>query len=405
MSSVENTGKRIKEQFRKFTGTEALEEFSLVGLFSDVFRHHEMAEMERMFAVGTPGNVPALEDVNTSWPRPWMFVRTLIGSGVVYGLFLLCWDVFENLNLLPGLILTGAMAIPLSTVLFFFEVNVRRNVSLYQVVRLLFLGGIVSLIFSLVLFALPFAALDWMGASVAGIIEEPGKLLALLVVAKSVQYRYKLNGLLFGACVGAGFAIFESMGYAFQILVSTEDIGEVTSNILLRGVLSPFGHIAWTAIAGVALWRVKGTSPFKFSMLWDKRFLGLFSVSVVMHMIWNLGFELPFYGKYAFIGFVSWTVVFSLVQEGIREIRTEKQELFLGVVREYFENDGVIDDDERRELEALAEKIGIEAATMERLIASVSRCGQKGSVPFGQKGTVPAVLDQEGTVPVDQRGG
>ena len=142
MSSVENTGKRIKEQFRKFTGTEALEEFSLVGLFSDVFRHHEMAEMERMFAVGTPGNVPALEDVNTSWPRPWMFVRTLIGSGVVYGLFLLCWDVFENLNLLPGLILTGAMAIPLSTVLFFFEVNVRRNVSLYQVVRLLFLGGI-----------------------------------------------------------------------------------------------------------------------------------------------------------------------------------------------------------------------------------------------------------------------
>lgn len=362
----------IKQKFRQFTRTETLEGFSLASLFSDVFKKHESSEIERMFAVGVADSIPPIEAVNTSWPRPWMFVRALLGSGVVYALFLVCWEMFENLNLLPGLIMTGAMAFPLATVLFFFEVNARRNVSLYQVVRMIMLGGIVSLLFSLVLFESPLAAFGWMGASVAGIIEEPGKLLALLVVARSVQYRYKLNGLLFGACVGAGFAIFESMGYAFQILLATESAGEMNGNILVRGILSPFGHVAWTAIAGAALWRVKGTAPFKFDMLKDPRFLRPFLVSVVMHMIWNLDLELPLFGKYALVGFVSWAVVLSFVQEGLGELSAEKKSVFLAKVREFLENDGTIDDSERQQLDELGARIGITSKEMSDMISSIS---------------------------------
>ena len=362
----------IKQKFRQFTRTEALEGFSLASLFSDVFKKHESSEIERMFAVGVADSIPPIEAVNTSWPRPWMFVRALLGSGVVYALFLVCWEMFENLNLLPGLIMTGAMAFPLATVLFFFEVNARRNVSLYQVVRMIMLGGIVSLLFSLVLFESPLAAFGWMGASVAGIIEEPGKLLALLVVARSVQYRYKLNGLLFGACVGAGFAIFESMGYAFQMLLATESAGEMNGNILVRGILSPFGHVAWTAIAGAALWRVKGTAPFKFDMLKDPRFLRPFLVSVVMHMIWNLDLELPLFGKYALVGFVSWAVVLSFVQEGLGELSAEKKSVFLAKVREFLENDGTIDDSERQQLDELGARIGIASKEMSDMISSIS---------------------------------
>lgn len=365
-------GNDIKQKFRQFTCTEALEGFSIQGLFSDVFKKHESSEVEQMFAVGVPGCIPEIEEVNANWPRPWMFLRALIGSGVVYLLFVLSWEMFENLNLLPGLIMTGAMAIPLSTVLFFFEVNARRNVSLYQVVRMIMFGGIVSLLFSLVLFESPLGIFGFMGASVAGVVEEPGKLLALLVVSRSVQYRYKLNGLLFGASVGAGFAIFESMGYAFQILLATESSGDMNTNILLRGVMSPFGHIAWTAIAGAALWRVKGERPFKFDMLKDMRFIRPFAVSVVMHMIWNIDFELPFLGKYALVGFVSWAVVLSFVQEGLKELRDEKCRAFMDRVREYLENDGIIDDDERRDLDSLAGKLGIPACEMEQLISSIT---------------------------------
>ena len=377
----------IKQRFRQFTGTEALEGFSLQGLFADVFKRHSAEEVERMFAVGVSENVPEIAEVNTAWPRPWMFLRALIGSGIVYFLFLMCWKMFENLNLLPGLIMTGAMAFPLSTVLFFFEVNARRNVSLYQVVRMIFLGGIVSLLFSLMLFESPLAVFGWMGASVAGIIEEPGKLLALLVVARSVQYGYKLNGLLFGACVGAGFAMFESMGYAFQILLGTHDPGEMNANIFLRGALSPFGHIAWTAIAGAALWRVKGSRPFKFDMLKDPRFLRPFAVSVVMHMIWNLDFELPFFAKYACVGFVSWAVVLSFVQEGLKELRMEKQSVFLDRLREYLENDGIIDDDERRQLDELADKLGISAAEVSGAIDSFVRKSNNGQEPKSKENT------------------
>ena len=39
-----------------------------------------------------------------------------------------------------------------SALLFFYEVNVRRNISLYRVLKLFFLGGIISLILSLVLY-------------------------------------------------------------------------------------------------------------------------------------------------------------------------------------------------------------------------------------------------------------
>ncbi|MGN0833946.1 MAG: PrsW family glutamic-type intramembrane protease [Kiritimatiellia bacterium] len=322
---VKKSAEAVGKKFREFTGTEKLEGFSVGALFADVFKKHTVDEIESYFTVGTPNTVPDLKDVDVSWPRPWMFLRALIGSGVVYFLFACASEQFKNVYLIPGQIMTGAMAIPLATLLFFFEMNARRNVSLYRVIRLVFLGGILSLIFSLVLFELPSEIkLGWMGASIAGLIEEPGKLIALLVVARSAKYKYKLNGLLFGACVGTGFATFESMGYAFTILLR-EGIKAMNSNIMLRGLLSPFGHIAWTAICGAAIWRVKGSAPFTLSMVKDGRFWRLAIVPVVLHIIWNADFELPFYGKQLLLGFVAWTVILALIQEGLKEIRVEKE--------------------------------------------------------------------------------
>jgi len=320
---IKKSVEAVGGKFREFTGTEKLEGFSVGELFADVFKKHSVDEIESCFTVGTPNTVPDIKDVDVSWPRPWMFLRALIGSAVVYFLFVCAWEWFENMNLIPGLIMTGAMAIPLATLLFFFELNALRNVSLYRVLRLVFLGGVISLIFSLVLFELPLDKLGWMGASIAGLIEEPGKLIALLVVARTAKYRYKLNGLLFGACVGTGFAIFESMGYAFQILLGA-GIKDMNANIMMRGFLSPFGHVVWTAICGAAMWRVKGSSPFALSMVKNGRFWHLALVPVVLHMIWNAKFELPFFAKHLILGFVAWAVVLALIQEGLKEIRAEK---------------------------------------------------------------------------------
>jgi protease PrsW len=204
---------------------------------------------------------------------------------------------------------------------------------LYQVIRLVFLGGIMSLILSLLFFKVTAAMrLSWLGASVAGLAEEPGKLLGLLTVAGIAKYRYKLNGLLFGAAVGTGFAAFESAGYALR--VGLDDTGLMKDTIMVRGLLSPFAHIAWTAMCGAALWRVKGAQKFAVSMVQDKRFVKVFVFAVVLHMLWNSPIRLPFYGKYVILGVAAWVVIFGLIQEGLKELRAEKASAGAGIAED-----------------------------------------------------------------------
>lgn len=320
---VQRLAARLIGHLSAFAGVEKLDGFSLKDLFSEVFRKHGREEIEEYFTVGTSRTTPAISEIETTWPKPWVFFKTFLGALVVYVLFLAAWNEFGNVNLIPGLIMVGSFAVPISTLIFFVEINARRNVSLYQVIRLLFMGGILSLILSLLLFQLTASMkLEWLGASVAGLAEEPGKLLALLTVAGIPKYRYKLNGLLFGAAVGTGFAAFESAGYALR--VGLNDTGMMKETIMVRGMLSPFAHIAWTAMCGAALWRVKGERKFALAMLKDMRFLKVFVVAVVLHMLWNCPLALPFYGKHAILGVAAWIVILGLIQEGLKELRAEQ---------------------------------------------------------------------------------
>jgi len=79
-----------------------------------------------------------------------------------------------------------------------------------------------------------------------------------------ISFKYRLNALLVGAAVGVGFSAFESAGYAFDTFLfeSPAKFSETVShdavlNIHVRGILAPFTHIAWTAIAAAAYWYSK----------------------------------------------------------------------------------------------------------------------------------------------------
>jgi RsiW-degrading membrane proteinase PrsW (M82 family) len=315
---------RMSDRVTDWAGVERLEGFNLGDVFSEAFKRHTSEEVEEHFTVGTRSTTPPIEQVETGWPRPWVFLRTFLGAAFVYFIFVQAWNEYYNDNLIPGLIMVGSFAVPVSALIFFFEMNARKNVSLYQVIRLLFLGGIVSITISLVFFDITEKVeLNWLGASLAGLVEEPGKLLALAIVINAKRYPYTLNGLLFGAAVGTGFAAFESAGYALRAGFY-EDAEAMTDSIMLRGMLAPFGHIVWTAMCGAALWKVKGQRPFRFSMLQDPRFYRVFLIAVVMHMIWNSPIELPFYLKYMVLGAAAWVIVFSLIQSGLKQIMAEK---------------------------------------------------------------------------------
>ncbi|MDJ0775758.1 MAG: PrsW family glutamic-type intramembrane protease [Mastigocoleus sp. MO_167.B18] len=315
----------VAEGVAKVAGVEQIKGFSLKQMFSEVLKKHSEDEVEEYFTVGTATTTPNIIDVDTNWPKPWVFFRTLCGALIVYLGFIQAWEEFQNINLIPGLIIVGSFVVPFSTLIFFFEINARKNVSLYQVIRLVFLGGILSLIFSLFLFQVSGTlSLNWIGASVAGLVEEPGKLLALILVINISKYRYLLNGLLFGAAVGTGFAAFESAGYALRVGLFSNNVDVMLSLIMLRGMLAPFSHIVWSGMSAAVLWKIKGEREFSFTMLKDPRFLRVFGFAVVLHMVWNSPLELPFYGKYFALGFVSWIIILSLIQDGLKQLRDEK---------------------------------------------------------------------------------
>jgi RsiW-degrading membrane proteinase PrsW (M82 family) len=99
---------------------------------------------------------------------------------------------------------------------------------------------------------------------------------------------------------------------------------------MIRGMLSPFGHIAWTAMCGAALWRVKGENKFAFEMVKDERFLKVFGFAVVLHMLWNTSWNFPFYSKFVILGVAAWVLIFALIQDGLKELRDEKAKAIAG---------------------------------------------------------------------------
>jgi len=272
---------RLSEHITSVAGLEKVQGFSISDTFSEVFKRRAADDIEDYVIVGTRTTTPALAAVDANWPKPWLFFKALILTAVAYGLFIVGWNQFHNLNLIPGLIMIGSLAGPLTLLIFFFEVNVTRNVSLYQVLKLMLLGGALSLIASLFGFQMTNLS-ETLGPPAAGIIEEIGKAAALLLVVNQLRYRWTLNGLLFGAAVGAGFAVFESAGYAFRLGVLSANSTAVLFNVIqTRGLLSILGgHVLWTALVGAALWRVRGDRRFDVSMLADGRFLRVFGVAV-----------------------------------------------------------------------------------------------------------------------------
>lgn len=331
-------GQRITE----FTDTSPLEGFSLGEMFSEVFKSRSPQEVEDYLLVGTSRTTPPLNEVATGWPKPWFFVRVLTFVAVVYVLFLISLPYFGNPRFLPGFMFLGSLAVPLATLVLFFELNTPRNVSFYSLLMLVCFGGILSLIATSTVAQLSF--LNWMGPPSAGIIEEFAKLATVVIVCRQPKHKYILNGILFGAAIGTGFAVFESAGYAQDALIAglvqthgwanffaRGGTGFLNATIFGRAWLSPFGHVVWTAIAAGALWRVKQEGVFELRML-NKTFWRTFLIPVLCHMLWDsrlaMGTPDPGIANYLItigLGVVSWFVAFGLVQEGLKQVRKMQQ--------------------------------------------------------------------------------
>ena len=338
------------------TGLNGLGGFSLWHFFADVFRHHSREEVLDIFCCGTPGTTPPLHAVSSAWPTPWIFARMLLACILLYFGFNWACNTFQNPNLVPGLMFVGNFAIPFCVAVFFYELNVRREVPFLEVMRAMFYGGLMSLIFALGLVAVSPHLLAW----IAGPIEEPAKLVAAILIAGSRRNGRILTGLLLGAGVGAGFAAFESSGYTFAELahfISSSTAAQLITSInpaqgyamaqnaslinpdavmQVRALITPFGHIVWTAISAGAYWLAlkhriaEGRRPcnatgIDWAAFADVRFLRIAIVPVVLHLVWNTTW-LEEFGllRFLILGVIAWAVALRLVHAGLQQIREEK---------------------------------------------------------------------------------
>lgn len=307
-------------------GDVPVQEILTAGLSS----RHKPLSIEETFAVGTPATTPPLSAVETAWPRPAVFWRIFFLSLAAYFILRAGLTEFGNANCVPGALILGAFAVPFAVVVFFFEMNTPRNVSIYQVAKLLVLGGVGGILATLVLARIiPGSGVgNVIPALLTGLIEEAAKLAALLIVAREVRYRWQLNGLLFGAAVGAGFAGFETAGYAFRALLESQGSLTVVFEVLnLRGLLAPGGHVIWTAMIGSALWKAKGDKPFELGMLGHPVVVRRFLVAVILHGIWDMHFPIlsAYYIQYIALSIAGWYLTFGILKQSFKELEFAKQ--------------------------------------------------------------------------------
>ena len=319
-------------KLNEITHTDPFRFTDLLQMFQQVFLWHGTDDVEAQFGVGLPATTPPLGSVTDRVARPWFFTRALLFLGLAFAVVAVTYRATGNLNLVPALVFTGSFAAPVAVAIFFFECNLPANVSLYAVLRMFTWGGILGLVLTLILSTMEgFLPTRWLGASVSALTEEPAKLAAVIILASRLKYPWTLNGLCLGAAVGAGFAAFESAGYALRgfldVAPTTRDMSQANAalqySLVLRGLLSPFSHVVWTAITAGALWRVVHDGPLRSSSFADWRFASPFIAAVLMHFTWNSGLldSLPFFAKYMVLGVIAWTIAFGLLFTGFREVR------------------------------------------------------------------------------------
>ncbi len=326
-----------KEFFADITGLERLEGFSLRRFFAGIFARHTPEEVTDFFCMGGSDTRLPLSRVQTEWPSPWIFTRLMLLAVVLYVGFYWGVDMFRNLKLVPGCIFVGNFGIPFCIMVLFMELNVYRHVSFYAVLKAFMLGGLLAIFIALFLFG----QTGFSAAPLAGIIEEPAKLAAAVLIGRRMMDGRALTGLLLGSAVGAGFAAFESAGYTFESIIAVcmelKRDGEAPVDpgalMQMRAVLSPFCHVVWTAITAGGLWLMMGRQKEEgkpcsaLQALREKRLLALFAVPVLLHTLWNCDWVQNFgIVSYGLLGLAAWITALRLVQAGLRQAAKEKSE-------------------------------------------------------------------------------
>jgi protease PrsW len=212
----------------------------------------------------------------------WLWV--LVAGVVSYLLVLRTLVATQNLNFVPSLILLGSIVVPASVLVFAASSGRQVIVPSSLIALVAVLGGVIGTVAA---GTLEYDALHRLGALpmlAVGLIEEGAKLIVPLLVLLVTRHRSPRAGVIIGVASGMGFATLETMGYGFSALLSSGKLVAVEQTLLLRALLSPAGHVAWTGLTAAALWAVASSARKGRAVL---RLVGVFVAAVLLHAAWD----------------------------------------------------------------------------------------------------------------------
>jgi RsiW-degrading membrane proteinase PrsW (M82 family) len=184
----------------------------------------------------------------------------------------------SNPSYVPNVILLGAFLVPITFVTYLYE-------RLPHVAICFIWGGVLGTVVAGTLEYDVMRALGFLPKLGIGLIEESAKLIVPLIFYFVGRYRSEAAGIVLGVATAAGFAGLETMGYGFvSLLTSKDNLGVLDEVLLVRGLTSPAGHIAWTGLVCAVLWRERLKAGHATL---DWRVLGAFLTAVVLHALWD----------------------------------------------------------------------------------------------------------------------
>ena len=317
----------INQNLDKITGAKSENYVSFKDLFKNTFSKHTDEELDEVFICGGKKTTPKLSEVDPKKTNAWVYFKILIFFIIAYIPVRIGFVSYGNSNFLPAMIMLAAFAVPVTILIFFFEINVFRNIPFYKVMKYFIWGGGLSLILAILFFSLDFNTdiSTYSGALMVGLIEEVAKAaIVAIFLFKSKKSDYILNGLLVGAAVGAGFAAFETAGYILRFGLNN-GLESMLQVIKLRGFLAPGGHVAWAAIEGAALMYVKGFDKLDKKHLNDKRFLLICLIPIILHGVWDMPISDPLYILHIAISVVAWLVIIYFINLGLKQVDDAKK--------------------------------------------------------------------------------
>lgn len=120
----------------------------------------------------------------------------------------------------------------------------------------------------------------------APIVEETAKGIGVLLIFATARRAFDgpVDGVVYGALVGAGFAFTENIQY-FAISLIEGGVEQTSVTFFVRGILSPFAHTMFTSVTGFAL-GLAARKGMRAGAALGPWLVGLIG-AIVLHALWN----------------------------------------------------------------------------------------------------------------------